>query len=424
MRTERPEPVFKTDPAQYNEVEKTKLAGVKAGADGAAEVFGTLMEDFRNFASGDVGHDTEALAKSHGIYLEYNRAKTGKEKDWMYMVRLSSPGGGPFTRKTWRVIDEISRKYTPAPGGVPSIRLTTRQNVQFHWVKKEDLIKVVGEVAATGFLGINGCGDNTRNVMACPLSRFSTVYNAVAAAHKYGKYFELPVAPHIQIFAIDPNVTRFDGTNIAEPRKESFEYGPNLLNRKFKIAFTAAHRNLVTGEIEKDNCVEALTNDLSVAPIIENGKVVAFQAYIGGGQGEKNGKSTASMLGEPVAIFTPENLTKGLDSIVKVHQEWGDRANRQWARIKYVVWRKASRGIRIACVSAARRSSCRTRTSTSVLARCTTAGARKRATASWRTGCMSSAADWSIATARAGTTAAVRRPPPATPKSFRRSCAT
>jgi sulfite reductase beta subunit-like hemoprotein len=338
MRTERPEPVLKTAPEDFNEVEKTKLAGVRAGADGNAEVFGTLMDDFRDFAAGDVGHDTEALAKSHGIYLEYNRAKTGKEKDWMYMVRLSSPGGGPFTRKTWQVIDDISRRYCVAPGGKPGIRLTTRQNVQFHWVKKENLVKVVGEVAATGFLGLNGCGDNTRNIMACPLSRYSTVYNALAHAHEYGKYFELPAAPHIQIFAIDPNVTRFDGTNVHAKRDHAYDYGPQLLNRKFKIAFATVHRNPVTGEIERDNCVEALTNDMSVAPIVEHGKVVAFQAYIGGGQGEKNGKASSSMLGQPVAIFTPDNLMRGLHDIVKVHEEFGDRANRHWARLKYVVW--------------------------------------------------------------------------------------
>ena len=335
-RTEAPEPNLHTAPEDFNEVEKLKR--VHNGPQG--EVLGTLMDDFRDFAAGDVGHDTEALAKSHGIYLEYNRAKTGKEKDWMYMVRLSSPAGGPFNRHHWSVIDHISRKYTPAPGGVPSIRLTTRQNVQFHWIKKEDLVSVVREVAETGFMGINGCGDNTRNVMACPLSRYSSVYNAVAHAHEYGKYFELPLSAHIQIFAIDPNVMRFHGELASAPRKESFDYGPGLLNRKFKIAFSAAHRNLQTGAIELDNCVEMRTNDMGIAPIIENDKVVAYQVYVGGGQGERNGKASAAMLSLPVGIFTPENLHKGLDSVVRVHKEWGDRQNRHWARVKYVIWKE------------------------------------------------------------------------------------
>ena len=335
-RTEAPEPNLHTPPELFNEVEKLKR--VHNGPQG--EVLGTLMDDFRDFAAGDVGHDTEALAKSHGIYLEYNRAKTGKEKDWMYMVRLSSPAGGPFGRKHWQVIDEISRQYTPAPGGVPSIRLTTRQNVQFHWIKKEDLVKVVQKVADTGFMGINGCGDNTRNVMACPLSRFSKVYNGVAHAHEYGKFFELPLSAHIQIFAIDPNTMRFHGELAHQPRERHFDYGPGLLNRKFKIAFSAAHRNMETGAVELDNCVEMRTNDMGVAPIIENDRVVAYQLYVGGGQGERNGKASAAMLSLPIGIFTPENLHKGLESAVQVHQEWGDRQNRHWARVKYTIWKE------------------------------------------------------------------------------------
>lgn len=54
----------------------------------------------------------EALAKSHGIYLEFNRAKSGTEKDWMYMIRVSIPGGGPITRHQWNIIDDLSEKHT------------------------------------------------------------------------------------------------------------------------------------------------------------------------------------------------------------------------------------------------------------------------------------------------------------------------
>lgn len=332
MRTEHPEPLLKTPIDEINGVEKAKLAGVTA-----AGVVGELAAGFHDLSTGDVLEATEQLAKSHGIYLEYDRAKSGKEKDWMYMIRISVAGGGPFNRETWRVIDDIAEKYCTAPGDKKSIRLTTRQNVQYHWVKKNDLVPLVRDVAKTGFLSLNGCGDNTRNVMACPLSRHSKIYDAVAAAHKYGKYFELPEEAHIKIFEIDTSLLRFDGSNVAAPRAERFEYGPGLLNRKFKIAFSAVHRNLETGAIEHDNCVELRTNDMGIAPIVENERVVAFQVYVGGGQGEKNGKATASMLGLPVGIFTPENLTAGLDAIVKVHQEWGDRKNRHWARLKYVI---------------------------------------------------------------------------------------
>lgn len=327
-----PQPLLHTDPVDFNGVERAKLAGVTS-----AGVLGELVGALRDRERPDVDEAAEHLAKSHGIYLEYNRAKTGRQKDWMYMVRVSVPGGGPFDRKRWLLLDDIAAKYARTPSGASTIRLTTRQNVQFHWVAKENLVPLVREVAQTGFFTLNGCGDNVRNVMGCPLSRFSRVYDAWSAAQRFGKYFELPVDAHIQIFEVDTSIRRFDGTLTGQRRSEKFDYAPHLLNRKFKIAFSAVHRNPQTGALEPDNCVELRTNDLGVAPIVENDRVVAFQVYIGGGQGEKNGKASAAMLGLPVGVFAPENLAHGLDSIVKVHQEWGDRKNRHWARLKYVV---------------------------------------------------------------------------------------
>jgi sulfite reductase beta subunit-like hemoprotein len=124
--------------------------------------------------------------------------------------------------------------------------------------------------------------------------------------------------------------------------KERFQYGPNLLNRKFKIAFSAIHFDEEKGLCVPDNCVELRTNDIGVAPIPDHdssGKVRRFQVYIGGSQGERIGYPTFSALGEPFGIFTEDQLLKGLDAIVHVHQEWGDRQNRHWARMKYVLYK-------------------------------------------------------------------------------------
>ena len=84
-------------------------------------------------------------------------------------------------------------------------------------------------------------------------------------------------------------------------------------------------------------CVELRTNDIGITPILEHGKVEAFQVYIGGSQGEKNGRPTFAALGKPFGVFREKDLLPGLDAIVKVHQEWGDRQNRHWARMKYAI---------------------------------------------------------------------------------------
>lgn len=315
------EPNFNTPRVDYSREENNKLTAHARRKD--------VMADFRNLEKLDIEWQTEQLAKSFGIYLEFNRAISGEEKDWMYMIRVSIPGGGPISKEQWKVFDDLSEQYGVDPQGHSSLRFTTRQNIQFHWIKKHGVIDVVKTLAEKGMNSLNGCGDNTRNVMGCPLSEFSDVFNARQWAQKCGDYFQLPLDPFIQVFGIDPKYVR-------KP-EQSFGYGPNLLNRKFKIAFSTVHRDPNTGHLTPDNCVELLTNDMAVAPITDGKKVVAFQIYIGGGQGERNGKPALAALAKPLCITTEDKLLQVMDAVVAVHQEWGDRQNRVWARLKYVV---------------------------------------------------------------------------------------
>jgi sulfite reductase beta subunit-like hemoprotein len=295
-----------------------------------AKLRATLYEDLRDYGAEDLPVVAEQVAKSFGVYLSFDRAKTGSEKDWMYMVRVSIPGGGPLSSAQWEALDSLSEKYVISRGG-PSLRLTTRQNVQFHWIRKADLLKLIKELSASGLTTLNGCGDNARNVMACPLSRGSHIFDANALAVRIANYFALPAEPYIQVFEIDPAISRED---LDQGR---FDYGERLLNRKFKIAISAVHRDPVSDRLIADNCVEALTNDLAVVPIVEGNSVKSFQIYIGGGQGERNGKPTISTLASPLAIVEAERLLPVLDAVVAVHRDWGDRKNRHWARLKYVV---------------------------------------------------------------------------------------
>lgn len=337
-------PNLKTRPDEFSGAEKAKLS---------TQGLNLVIKDINSLANvqhqfidpsfQEISEVAETLAKSYGIYTDFNRATTGDEKDWMYMLRITIPGGGPITRRQWEILDDIAGKYTSSSSytGVPapSLRMTTRQNIQLHWVKKLDVIECVREIAKSGFYTINGCGDNVRNVMGCPLSSFSGVFDANKWAQKAGKYFRLPVASYIEIFGIDPAYIRQPGaaTGHGDEDGETFKYGPNLLNRKFKIAFSSI--NLEGDTYVADNCVELRTNDIGIAPIMEDGKVKRFQVYIGGSQGEKQGYPTFAAMGQPIGVFEESHLMKGLDAIVKVQQEWGDRQNRYWARMKYVLYK-------------------------------------------------------------------------------------
>jgi sulfite reductase beta subunit-like hemoprotein len=371
--TEIIRPNLRTSPEDYSSAEKAKLStkGLRLVIKDITST-SNLSYQMRDQSFQELSEVAETLAKSYGIYLEFNRAKTGSEKDWMYMVRVSIPGGGPISRDQWEILDDISDRYTESDSYTgrkePSLRITTRQNIQFHWVRKKDLVEVIQGIARSGFYTMNGCGDNVRNTMGCPLSRYSKVFDANALAQRVGKYFRLPSAAYIEIFQIDPSYMRneelgenfVDGSDGGDGEDQfrergcgstsRFEYGPNLLNRKFKIGFSAFQFDEQTGKYVPDNCVELRTDDIGIAPILEEDghspsafsskKVTRFQVYIGGSQGEKAGHATFAALGVPFGIFSSEsNLLKGLDAIVRVHEEWGDRQNRHWARLKYVIYK-------------------------------------------------------------------------------------
>lgn len=339
-------PNFRTYPKDYSKVEIAKI--------NSNDLRGSLFSEFRDYSYENISWESEQIAKAHGIYLEFNRAKTGNEKDWMYMLRIAIPGGGPITAKQWNILDRISDRYTIGPENAypyarPGLKITTRQNIQLHWVRKINLVDAVRDISESGFFTMNGCGDNTRNVIGCPLSSHSKIFNANKWANKIGRYFVLPTAAYIEIFEIDPKYLRNAKLENRILGVSKFDYGQNQLNRKFKIAFSAIHYNDLNKKYVPDNCVELRTNDIGIAPVLKydgsnssdisrsNAEVEQFQVYLGGGQGRQSGKPTVSVLGEPFGLFTEENLIEGLDAIVRVHKEWGDRHNRHWARLKYLI---------------------------------------------------------------------------------------
>jgi len=295
-----------------------------------------IYNSFHDLSREDLEKEVSLVAKSFGIYLEFHRdkMKTSNVKDWIYMIRLPIPGGGPITSQQWKIIDEISNKYTISDAYTgypsPSIKLTTRQAIQFHHVKKRDLVNAIREIAESGFLTLNGCGDNIRNTVACPISKYFKIFDPNSLAIKIAKYFRLPSELYLQVFEI-PERPEFEGGE--------FEYAENLLPRKFKIAIAGVMK-INEGKYIVDNCVEIRSDDIGIVPLIEGEKVVGYQIYIGGSMGENNSYPTFSAFALPIGtVYSDGELMQVLDAIVKIQQEWGDRKNRHWARFKYVVYK-------------------------------------------------------------------------------------
>ncbi len=310
------------------ELSDDELLKQKFGVLGGAE----LKKELEDASKPDVEEDVHIHLKPHGIYIQFDRGiAKGKIKDWTFMVRSSVWGGGEISQEQWLELSHLADLYSSDDDGAPSMRLTTRQSIQFHHVTKENLLKLVHGLVDINKPTLNGCGDNVRNVVACPHK--SNIFDTQELAHKIAKYFQLPFEEYLKIF--------YPGKEYIPDGEEHFEYDIRGLPRKFKIAIGGYYFDEDSGTEVRCNCPDVLSNDVGIVPIIKDKKVEGYQLYIGGGLGQKNTKATFATLGVPLGIFsTYEELIRGLDAIVKVQQQIGDRVHRHWARFKNVLIKK------------------------------------------------------------------------------------
>lgn len=91
-----------------------------------------------------VNKDAMQILKYHGSYMQTNREKRGKPKDYQFMLRLKQPAG-LLPPDLFLLLDDLSRSY-----GQGDLRATTRQCFQLHGVLKGDLKTVVSSIMNIG----------------------------------------------------------------------------------------------------------------------------------------------------------------------------------------------------------------------------------------------------------------------------------
>ncbi len=290
-----------------------------------------LKKELENLNKDDLDTTVQVNIKSHGIYLQTDRDEARKKnKEFSFMVRIPFWGGGDISAEKFLQICALADKYSKDEFGIPSIRLTTRQGMQFHRVKKKDLFPLVKKLAEMRQYTANACGDNTRNPIASPIK--SNVFDASALATKLGQYFQLPVKEHLETFGIDIN---------DQQQYIGYKYSAGGLPRKFKIGIAGYFIDQETGKGIRDNSPDIQTNDLGIVPIIKKNKKIGYQLYVGGGLGQKNGKITFALLGVPLGIVnTDDELIKTIEEIINIWNVLGDRKNRHLARFKNMILKK------------------------------------------------------------------------------------
>lgn len=294
--------------------------------------------------------DTTYLLKHHGTYQQDNRdtrierKRAGLEKEFSMMVRTKAPGG-LMTPEQYLLCDDLADKY-----GQHDLRITSRQGFQFHGVVKGNLRALIHDLNHYQKITTQGaCGDVVRNVMACPVvdvdagyarelgDRFQQVAEAINTRFlaKSGAYYELFLDDERVKVTPEGDVIF---TKDTKPKEEVVEpiYGKTYLPRKFKIGMAT----------DFDNSVDVYTQDIGIIAATRDGAIVGFEVLAGGGLGHSHSKTeTYARLGSPVCyVESDEDLLIAVEAIVKIQRDFGNRAERHQARLKYTVDRLTVEG--------------------------------------------------------------------------------
>ncbi len=252
----------------------------------------------------DVLDDLPELARSHYldipeeelVRLKWYGLYHDKPKVGSFMLRIKVPAG-VLSPRAVRAIGEVSVRY-----GEGSAELSTRQNVQLHFVRLPEVPAILEHLTAAGLTTAGACGDAVRNITGCPLE-------GVLAGEA------------------------FDVSPVVEEAADAF-YGHPLymdLPRKQKITVSACPAQCDMPEI---NCIALLG-------VVRDG-VPGFAVRVGGGL------STVPRLSRDLGVWVPAGAA--VDVLRALLDTWREdrryRISRVKARMKFWVDDRGVEGIR------------------------------------------------------------------------------
>jgi len=207
------------------------------------------------------------------------------------MIRIKAPYGAILPEQLDKLAD-LSERYSRGWG-----HLTTRQNVQFHFVQLEQMGEVLRLLASVGLTSREACGDTVRNVAGCHLAG----------------------ACPFEVLDISP---------WADATTQHFLRSPyaQRLPRKFKINFSGC----------ATDCGQAMFNDVGVVavtrPLPDGTTEAGFRVFVAGGLGANPHPAQA------LEEFTSrDDLLPTIEAILRTFDHYGNRDNKLRARMKWLV---------------------------------------------------------------------------------------
>ena len=204
---------------------------------------------------------------------------------FMLRVRLD---GGALTLAQLRTLAEISQEFARGTADI-----SDRQNIQYHWIRVEDVPEIWRRLEAVGLQTTEACGDTPRVILGSPLAGIA------------------------EDEIIDP-------TPVMDEILDRFIGDPELANlpRKFKSAITGHPSLDVVHEI----------NDISLVGVVHPELGAGYDLWVGGGL------STSPRLAERVGVFVrPEEAAEVWHGVIRIFRDYGYRRLRNKARLKFLL---------------------------------------------------------------------------------------
>jgi sulfite reductase beta subunit-like hemoprotein len=296
---------------------------------------GNVLKELLDESVPYVSEDSYNLMKHFGMYQQDNRdtrnerKREGKEKDYSFMIRTKVPGG-VLSAEQYLILDDLTEEFS----SFKSLRLTTRQTIQFHGVGKDKLQGFVRGLNSRLLTSYGACGDVVRNTMFCPVADIdrNPAWAGREVFWELGRQISDRTLPRTNAY-YDIFINGEKDEEMAprfERRSEAEDlYGENYMPRKFKIGIT----------IPEDNCIDIFSQDLGIVALFDGDRrLQGYNLIAGGGLGHSHGKKdTYPRLAEPIVFVSPDHIMAGVDAVITIQRDYGNRINRKRARLKYLL---------------------------------------------------------------------------------------